>query len=266
MNFMRSLSTSALLAAWASTPLWADTTLTSSTQELMQKIPGRYLQYDMVAYTGKTSLGEMRTLTVSYGLTDLALKNNQLEITTRLCFSEQKSNLPVKITIPDSFTQSIKPKPVFLTVKEDEKGVLFWRPESPTPVGIRLSDPNEPLPLNTTDPRISDDDADGKPGVTANIAMGPLKGQMYMIRREVYAYELRYFADGSLRGVIHDRSEEFTIGASNRLFNQQTHMKQHANLNLSPVFMRPTTQEMDCATLKAKRNELLPPAPEVWKD
>ena len=44
------------------------------------------------------------------------------------------------------------------------------RPATPTPVGIRLDDPaNDVLPTDPTDPRISDDDGDGNPGVTVTV-------------------------------------------------------------------------------------------------
>lgn len=60
------------------------------------------------------------------------------------------------------------------------------------------------------DPRISDDDGDGHPGVTATIKIKGLSDlQIYLARLEDFAYEMRLFPDGSLRGHVIDRSRIF---------------------------------------------------------
>ena len=62
------------------------------------------------------------------------------------------------------------PTPVAITVVGGR--AACDRPETPTGIGVDLEDPaNEPLPTDPNDPRIADDDGDGKPGVTATITV-----------------------------------------------------------------------------------------------
>jgi hypothetical protein len=139
------------------------------------------------------------------------------------------------------------------------------RPETPTGIGVDLEDPaNEPLPTDPDDPRIADDDGDGKPGVTATITVSEaLAGEIYLARREIFAYLVDEQPDGSLIGSVSDRSEQLMVGASNDVFLTQAEWVQYEDLSKSPIILVPVDADWDCDRLMAERNRVFPPNPEV---
>ncbi len=228
------------------------------------KVAGRYAHYDIVAYTEPLVLGAMRTLVITYGFTDLAVVDGQLTSTESFCHAEHKSNLPITTTVADAFTRAIKPShtPVAITYERGQYRV--WRPETPTALGIVLADPNEPLPLDPNDPRIVDADADGKPGVTVHVKLGGLVPvEIYLVRREIFAYDLRWQADGRFVGVVHDRSEQLVVGASQAALAAPRRPVQESDLAKSPVLLVPVGSSYDCERLMQERDRLFPPVPRV---
>ena len=138
--------------------------------EIKIKVAGRYAHYDIVAYTAKILFWEMRTLVITYGVTEFKLDDTgRLISSSRYCHASHKSNFPFKSEVPDAFTRAIIPRDAFVDIRRDQDGLSLWRPETPTPIGIRMEDPDQPLPKDPKDPRIADDDGDGKPGVTVKI-------------------------------------------------------------------------------------------------
>ena len=62
--------------------------------------------------------------------------------------------------------------------------------------------------MDRNDPLISDDDNDGKPGVTVVVKLfGFIEGEIYIARREIFKNDLTLYSDGSLRGNVIDDSE-----------------------------------------------------------
>jgi len=139
------------------------------------------------------------------------------------------------------------------------------RPTTPTGIGVRLEDPaNDPLPTDPDDPRIADDDNDGNPGVTVHITVSEgLEGDLFIARREIFAYEVDEQADGSLTGEVTDGSEQLIIGATNDAFLTQAEWVQHPDLAKSPIILIPVDDDWDCGRLMSERDELFPPTPEV---
>ena len=141
-----------------------------SRDEFIDGVVGRYAHYDIVAYDQKIPMGNMRTLIVSYGFTDLTKKNGELVATESFCHAEQLSNKPFTSDMSDDATSRIVPKPTPVKIENKNGKWGFFRPETPTPIGVKLNDwVNDPFPTNADDPRFQDDDKDGKPGVTVKI-------------------------------------------------------------------------------------------------
>jgi hypothetical protein len=143
--------------------------------------------------------------------------------------------------------------------------VRVSRPFTPTGIGVDLEDPaNDPLPTDPNDPRLTDDDGDGNPGVTASVTVSPeLTGEIYLARREIFAYEVERQDDDSLTGHVIDESEQLIIGASNPVFMTPAQWTQHPDPALSPIILIPVEGEWDCERLRAERDDLFPPTPEV---
>jgi hypothetical protein len=230
--------------------------------EAMARLAGRYGHYDVVAYDG----GQFKTLIISFGFTDLTVEDGALVSQESFCHADQASNQPIKTSISDAATSAIKPIPVAVTVSTDEEGrVRIQRPPTPTGVGIRLDDPaNDPLPDDPDDPRIVDDDDDGNPGITVHIEVTEdLQGDLFIARREIFAYDMTEQPDGTLVGTVDDNSEQLIIGATNEMFAIASDWVQHPDPSKSPILLVPVDPNLDCAGLMAARDDLFPPNPTV---
>ncbi len=90
-----------------------------------------------------------------------------------------------------------------------------------------------------------------------------LQGELYIARREIFAYDVDEQDDGSLVGVVTDDSEQLIIGATNDAFLTQAEWVQQPDLTKSPIILIPVDQDWDCERLMAERDDLFPPTPEV---
>ena len=222
---------------------------------------GRWAHYDVVAYED----GTLKTLIISYGFNDFTAVGDELIDQGSFCFSEQRTDQPIETSLSDAATQAIQPPPTPVTVSEIDDTLRIERPATPTPVGIELDDPaNDPLPTDPNDPRIVDDDGDGNPGITVDIRVGAdLTGELYIARREIFAYQAYLTDPDTLRGTVTDDSEQLVIGASDPAFEVATEWVQHPDLDKSPIILKRVDESWDCERLAAERDTLFPPTPEV---
>jgi hypothetical protein len=226
-----------------------------------ERLAGRYAHYDVVAYEST----DMKTHIVSFGFTDLDVVDGELQATESFCHADHRSDQPIEVEMPDAATQAIIPESTPVTLTTVDGRAHISRPATPTGIGVDLEDPaNDPLPTDPDDPRIADDDNDGNPGVTTRIRVTEdVQGELYIARREIFAYDVDEQADGSLTGVVTDNSEQLIIGATNDAFLTQAEWVQHPDLSKSPIILIPVEQDWDCERLMAERDDLFPPTPEV---
>lgn len=227
-----------------------------------ERLAGRYAHFDVVAYQDAS----MRTQIISYGFSDLDVVDGRLVEQDTFCFSEHRSDQPISVTFSDAATQAIRPVPVDVELTVDDGRARIVRPATPTGIGVDLADPaTDPLPTDPADPRIVDADGDGRPGVTATITAGggAVTGELYLARREIFAYDLVEQPDGTLTGVVRDGSEQLVIDTSNELFRTPAQWVQDPDLSRSPIVLVPVGRDWDCERLRAERPTLLPPVPPI---
>ncbi|NRA44949.1 MAG: hypothetical protein HRU09_08355 [Oligoflexales bacterium] len=235
-----------------------------SREEFMESAVGRYAHYDIVAYNQKVARNTMRTLIITYGFTDLKIENDQLIATESFCHAEQLSSQPFVTKIPDAMTTNIVPKSTPVDIKKQNGKWGFFRPETPTPIGVKLDDwANEPFPQDPNDPRLSDDDQDGKPGVTVKIrAYWLFPVEIYIARREIFAYHVFQQKDGKLEGHVRDRSEQIIIGSSPEFLKiPNAPFIQDKDPKKSPIILVPVSEDYDCSRLMKERKTLFPRNP-----
>ena len=239
----------------------AQTTVNQKAGRVAQRLAGRYAHYDVVAYQST----DMKTLIISYGFTDLAMKDGKLIATESFCHSEHRSDQPITTNMSDAATTAIRPISTPVTVTEQQGRVRIHRPETPTGIGIHLKDPaHDALPTDPHDPRVADDDHDGKPGVTVHIKVtDALQGDLFIARREIFAYDVLAQADASLRGQVSDHSEQLIVGATDDIFKTKAAWTQHPDLTKSPIILKRVEKSWDCNRLMAERDRLFPPTPSV---
>ena len=107
-------------------------------------------------------------------------------------------------------------------------------------------DPSKPLSGNRNDQHITDPDEDGHPGVTVKINIGGIiRGDIYIIRREIFSNYFTLHADGKLTGFVKDDSEQFVVGASLKILDQASNNVQHPSKGMSPILLVPVPDEVD---------------------
>jgi hypothetical protein len=229
---------------------------------LGEELIGRWAHYDVVAYEDDV----LKTLIISYGFNDFTEVDGQIVDQSSFCFSEQRTDQPITTSLSDAATQAIQPPPAVLEIDTVDGVLRVRRPPTPTPVGIRLDDPfNEALPTDPNDPRIVDDDGDGKPGLTVTIEVTPeFIGELYIARREIFAFEAFLTEPDLLTGQVTDDSEQLVIGASDPVFaSSPANWGQYPDLSKSPIILRRVDADWDCERLAAERDDLFPPTPDV---
>jgi hypothetical protein len=244
----------------ANDPNWVAPTTKA---EAMAAMAGHYAHYDIVAYDGETANGPLATFIVSYGFTDLVIEDGELVAYDSFCHAEYIANRNFETIFSDAATQAIQPVGAVVDVYEEDGVWKLWRPATPTLNGI-TGDPNAPLSMDRNDPLISDDDGDGKPGVTVVVKLfGLIEGEIYIARREIFANALTLYSDGSLRGDVIDDSEQLVIGASLAILDTPNNPPQRRDPGLNPIILIPVADDLDtCEELMANRDALFPPEPE----
>lgn len=256
---------------WPESPLYrfeqegdGGTNQPTDLESARKAIVGHYAHYDVVAYEDTSIKTTMRTFIISYGFTDFYLEDGKLMQSDRFVRAEQKlSRKNAKSVFSDQAVQAIKPRvqEVELTLA-DGKWHLH-RPATPTLLGIN-GDPHQPLSTDPNDPNLTDPDQDGHPGVTVQISVGKFfKGDIYITRREIFSNYLTLNANGTLSGYVVDRSEQFVVGASKKILQQESNAVQHPDPGMSPVLLVPVDPEIDTLEeLMEIRDKIFPPEPD----
>lgn len=253
---------------WPESPLYEapsndpDWVAPANKEEAMAAMAGHYAHYDIVAYEGETANGPLSAFTVSYGFTDLVIEDGELVAYDSFCSAEYIANQPFDTIFSDAATQAIQPPAAIVDVYQEDGAWKLFRPPTPSLVGID-GDPNLPLSMDRSDPLISDDDNDGKPGVTVVVILfGLVRGEIYIARREIFSNEMTLYSDGSLRGNVIDDSEQLVIGASLAILDTPNNPPQRRDPGLNPIILIPVSDDLDtCAELMTNRDVLFPPEP-----
>ena len=232
-------------------------------EEVKKALVGHYAHYDVVAYEDTTTKTTMRTFVISYGFTDLYLEDGKLMQSDRFVHAEQKlSRKNTKSEFSEKSVQAIKPRVQEVVLAPKDGRWHIHRPATPSLLGI-TGDPSQPLSKDPKDPRLSDPDEDGKPGITVKLSVGKFfEGELYITRREIFSNYLTLNGNGTLTGYVVDKSEQFVLGASKKILNQPSNSVQHPDKGLSPLLLVPVDEEIDTLEeLMELRDEIFPEEP-----
>jgi hypothetical protein len=256
--------------AWPESPLYifdpggSQPEQSADRDSALKEIAGHYAHYDVVAYEDTTTRTTMRTFIISYGFTDFYLEDGKLMQSDRFVHAEQKlSRKNAESVFSDKAVQAIKPRVREVELFRKDGKWQIYSPESPSLLGID-GDPSKPLSNDPDDPNLTDPDNDGHPGVTVQISVGKIfKGEIYLIRREIFSNYLTLNSNGTLSGYVIDRSEQFVVGASKKILNQESHNFQHPDKGLNPVLLVKINPEIDTPEELMKiKGDIFPEEPE----
>jgi hypothetical protein len=235
-------------------------------ESALKEVIGHYAHYDVVAYEDTTTRTTMRTFIISYGFTDFYTEEGKLMQSDRFVHAEQKlSRKNAESVFRDEAVQAIKPRVREVELFRKDGTWHINSPESPSLLGIE-GDPMKPLSTDPNDPNLTDPDNDGHPGVTVQISVGKFfRGEIYLIRREIFSNYLTLNNNGTLSGYVIDRSEQFVVGASKKILNQESHNYQHPDKGLNPVLLVKVNPEIDSPDeLMRIRDDIFPEEPEFY--
>jgi hypothetical protein len=226
-----------------------------------EDLVGRWAHFDVVAYSDPS----MNTGIVSTGFADLELRDGELWNQMVFCHADTVTDQPIEVSISDAATQAILPVATPVEVAEVDGELQLSRPPTPTPIGIRMDDPaDESLPDDPADPRFFDADGDGNPGVTSTVKVSEdLQGEIYLARREIFAYDVVQVDPDRMEGSITDSSEQLILGASDPAFLTPAQWVQVDDPALNPVIWVRVDDDWDCDRLAQERDRLFPPNPEA---
>ncbi len=257
---------------WPESPLYdfgqagSHTDQPADLESARQAIVGHYAHYDVVAYEDTTTRTTMRSFIISYGFTEFYLEDGKLMQSDRFVRAEQKlSRKNARSVFSDEAVQAIKPRVQEVELTRKNGTWHIYRPETPSLLGIE-GDPSQPLSTDPNDPNLTDPDQDGHPGVTVQISVGKFfQGEIYITRREIFSNYLTLNSNGTLSGYVVDRSEQFVVGASKKILNQESNSVQHPDRGLSPVLLVPVDPNIDTLEeLMQIRDEIFPEEPEFY--
>jgi len=226
--------------------------------EIAGDVVGEYALESVVVVVQQVPvLGKNELTTRLLGLATIARDGDGFSITESGCRVEAVSSGAVKTTIPDGIPRSSPPRTSKLTFRRDGAAVHFERTEVVNLVGVKLGDPlGDPLPKVATDPRVFDQDGDGKPGVTIKVKATMVSGDIYVVQRQLVSYAGTIVGAGTLDGLVTDATEQSVIGASNPLLNSNVPSTPHADAALNTLKLRRLAGSYDCTKLISERGTL----------
>lgn len=259
---------------WPESPLYdfskyeKEKTSVSSIDSIKKQLVGHYAHYDVVAYQDSTTQSPMFTFVISYGFTDFYIDSSGDLIQSHkfLRASHKINQKQITSEFSDKAVQAIKPQDQKVELSLNDGKWHILRPPTPSLLGI-TGDPSKSLSKDRNNPNITDPDGDGKPGVTVKINIGKIiKGEIYIIRREIFTHYLTLNNDGTLTGFVKDDSEQFVVGASLKILDQASNNFQHPSKGMNPILLVRISDKIDTLEeLMAIRDSIFPKEPDFFE-
>jgi hypothetical protein len=184
-------------------------------------LTGRYVLWQKTVTTSKIPvLKDVTAQSIAVALVDINHDGERLRGEGRLCDLRLESNTRlVKTTFPAAFIKALPPVRIDAAISQ-RGGEKFLSSTTQTLViGAQLERPqHETLPQAANDPRVIDQDKDGKPGMTVRVD-GLVSGEIYVVQRSSTQYSGPATRDG-FAGRIHVDLEQVIVGASSALLRR----------------------------------------------
>lgn len=201
--------------------------------------------------------GRVRQQTISVQRVIIKQNSETVRMEAQTCALEFDSGTSlVQLRFPERFVNSLG-----IDIKKaqfDPSTLSFVQPRTTYLRGVRLQDPErDPLPADPKDPRVFDQDGDGKPGMTLTASIvGLFTAEIYIIQRDWNILRGQLTSSTTLDGLVEWGSEQVILGATNSLFLNPNPTFSDTNPNNS--FFRSTrvSAETSCEQIRAQRDQL----------
>ncbi|MDD5220504.1 MAG: hypothetical protein PHV11_08055 [Candidatus Bipolaricaulis sp.] len=223
-------------------------------------LTGRWAFLQVTSQIGAVPMvGERTRTTASFALVDIAQDALAASGVETACFTKiDYGTSLVAMEIPEAFVLSMRAAEWTATLESSEVGARFERPWATSVNGAQLVDPeNDPLPTEADDPRVVDQDGDGKPGLTVRIVvMGLIGGEVYVVQRDRSRLVGVVSSPDAIDGLVEWTSEQSVLGASSPIFLGGAAARPDPVPEHSFFRARRVDAAMDCATLRGLADRL----------
>ncbi len=169
-----------------------------------------------------TPTGQATQATIAYTLGSLQPgdRDGTYMWQDQVCLMEMTDIYSMHFTLDDGYYDNITP-PVMLEI-DPQVGGLIRAAQQVEVRGAHLEDPvNDPLPTDSTDPRVYDYDFNDDPGYTLWVEGFP-SGYVWVVQRYVYALEGASYSRDAFSGLVDGYSELVSLFSSNELIPIET--------------------------------------------
>jgi hypothetical protein len=222
---------------------------------------GRYASRQVM--TSRTQPGPRKrpipVRTIAVVIHDIRREGADILVGTRICAVRQDPIGRVRTVLDSSFVGALPSWQSRATIR----GVGPWQvsiAEYAAVIGADLEDPgSDPLPGSADDPRITDPDRDGNPGITVRVE-GLVSGEVYVVQRMVRGLEGELALDGRMSGTVFGTNEQQTLGASNLILRAFTPaFVPDPEPDRNTFDWSPIAPEQDCADIVAAEDQIFGP-------
>lgn len=191
-------------------------------EEPVANLVGRWAMLQVTSQIGTVPLvGERIRTTSSLLLLDVGQDGLAVSATEWTCSTSIDNGTSLVATeIPEAFLLSLPPSTWTAALEPSAEGLRLVRPWVTSVKGARLDDPeNDPLPTRVDDPRVVDQDGDGRPGMTVHISVvGLIKGDVYVVQRDRSRLVGMVVSADAAEGLLEWTTEQTILGASSSFF------------------------------------------------
>ncbi len=214
----------------------------------------------MPAIASLPFFGDVELTTIATALVDIEQQGTYLTLHNVYCFTDIQMDPPVVEThVPERFVSSLQPTSRTASLEETEGGWSFFEPSVTEVRGAVLADPeHDALPVDALDPRVVDQDSDGHPGMTVQVAVaGLVAGDTYVVQRLQFSLAGRVVGPDTIAGSIAWSSEQNVLAASDDLLRMPTTYRPHPDAARHVFVMRRVDDAWTCETTRERLPSLL---------
>lgn len=225
-------------------------------------LTGRWAQLQRTtAVSDVTFVGEVISTTTALLLLEITRQGEGFTLRETVCAIDLASTADsVTMRIPPAFQRAVSGRTRPARLERDGAGWRYVQPMKIEVSGAQLKNPErDKLPDDEDDPRVTDPDRDGKPGLTVQVR-GLIDGDIYVVQRDRSELTGTLSPDGTrVAGGIKWRAEQTVLDATSVfLSGDPPESAPHKDAKRSTFKMTRVAPGASCADLLAKRRSLFP--------
>lgn len=203
-------------------------------------------------------VGELASRTLAVTLLRVEQDGPSLTLNEQVCVLTTKAPTTlVRTTYPDAFVRAVSGNRRRGRLERDGARIRYFEPKQMYWRGMRPDvDVGEPLPNDAKDPRISDLDRDGAPGLTVNVD-GLIDGKVFLVQRSWSELDGVVRSRNRIEGQVVWGSEETILGATKSLLRSPPDKRPDPARSRNFFRMRRVPSTATCDEVLARRRQLL---------